>query len=77
MKNWQTKRNKIVLTLQPIDTPQLAFGRDYGLGDKVSIVLTQPNEVIDIETLYYFISAYQTVPVQSDSKCGRYKKSFL
>jgi hypothetical protein len=50
----------------PIDTPQLAFGTHYNLGDKVSIVLTQPNEVVDIETLYYFISAYQTVPVQSE-----------
>lgn len=48
----------------PIDTPQLSFGKDYGLGDKVSIVLTQPNERIDVETLYYFISAYQTVPVE-------------
>jgi hypothetical protein len=50
----------------PIDTSQLAFGRDYGLGDTVSIVLTQPNERIDIETLYYFISAYQTVPVENE-----------
>jgi hypothetical protein len=50
----------------PIDTPQLAFGRDYGLGDKVSVVLTQPNEVIEKETLYYFISAYQTVTVESE-----------
>jgi hypothetical protein len=44
----------------PIDTPQLAFGRDYGLGDKVSIVLTQPNEVVTKETIYSFISFYQT-----------------
>jgi hypothetical protein len=50
----------------PVDTPQLSFNRDYSLGDKVSVVLTQPNEVIDVETLYYFISAYQTVPVQSE-----------
>lgn len=50
----------------PIDTPQLSFGTHYGLGDKVSIVITQPNEVVDIETLQYFISAYQTVPVQSE-----------
>lgn len=50
----------------PIDTPQLSFGTHYNLGDKVSIVLTQPSEVIDRETLYYFISAYQTVPVVSD-----------
>ncbi|MBT2727833.1 siphovirus ReqiPepy6 Gp37-like family protein [Bacillus sp. ISL-75] len=44
----------------PIDTPQLAFNRDYGLGDKVSIVLTQPNEIVTKETLNYFISFYQT-----------------
>lgn len=50
----------------PIDTPQLSFGTHYGLGDRVSIVITQPNEVVDIETLQYFISAYQTVPVQSE-----------
>jgi hypothetical protein len=50
----------------PIDTPQLAFNRDYSLGDKVSVILTQPNEVIDIETLYYFISAYQSVPVATE-----------
>lgn len=50
----------------PIDTPQVSFGTHYGLGDKVSIVITQPNEVVDIETLQYFISAYQTVPVQSE-----------
>lgn len=50
----------------PVDTPQLSFGTHYGLGDKVSIVLTQPNERVDIETLYYFISAYQTVPVLSE-----------
>jgi hypothetical protein len=50
----------------PIDTPQLAFGRDYVLGDKVSVVLTQPNEIINKETLYYFISAYQTVAVESE-----------
>jgi hypothetical protein len=60
------KAEKNNFNFTPIDTPQLAFNRDYGLGDKVSVVLTQPNEVIDIETLYYFISAYQTVPVQSE-----------
>jgi hypothetical protein len=60
------KAEKNNFNFTPIDTPQLAFNRDYGLGDKVSIVLTQPNEVIDIETLYYYISAYQTVPMQSE-----------
>jgi hypothetical protein len=48
----------------PIDTPQLSFGKDYNLGDKVSIVITQPNEQIDLDTLYVYISAFQTVPVQ-------------
>lgn len=47
----------------PVDTPQLSYGTHYGLGDKVSIVLTQPNEVIDVETFHFFISSYQTVPV--------------
>jgi hypothetical protein len=60
------KAEQNTFNFTPIDTPQLAFGRDYGLGDKVTIILTQPNEVIDVETLYYFISAYQTVPVQSE-----------
>lgn len=50
----------------PVDTPQLSFNRDYSLGDKVSVILTQPNEVIDIETLHYFISAYQSVPVTNE-----------
>lgn len=60
------KAEKSTFNFVPIDTPQLSFGNHYGLGDKVSIILTQPNEVIDVETLYYFISAYQTVPVQSE-----------
>jgi hypothetical protein len=50
----------------PVDTPQLSFGKHYNLGDKVSVVLTQPNEVVDEETLYYFISAYQTVQERSE-----------
>lgn len=45
----------------PIDTPQLAYGTHYDLGDKVSIILTQPNEMVTRESLTYFISAYQTV----------------
>lgn len=59
-----TKSEQNSFSFTPIDTPQLSFGKDYALGDKVSIVLTQPNEVIDIETLHYFISTFQTVPVQ-------------
>lgn len=50
----------------PIDTPQLSFCRDYSLGDRVSVVLTQPNEVIEIETIYHFISLYQSVSERSE-----------
>lgn len=56
------KGEKTSLSITPIDTPSLMFGRDYNLGDKVSVVLTQPNEQVTIETLHYFISAYQIVP---------------
>ncbi|WP_368657625.1 siphovirus ReqiPepy6 Gp37-like family protein [Metabacillus halosaccharovorans] len=57
------KAEKTSLSISPIDTESIAFGRDYNLGDKVSVLITQPNEVVDIETLHYFISAYQTIPV--------------
>jgi hypothetical protein len=45
----------------PVDTPQLSFLKDFGLGDKVTIVLTQPNEIVTKETLSYFVSFYQSV----------------
>lgn len=61
-----SKAEKVSLNFTPIDTPSLSFGGDYNLGDKVSIVLTQPNEIVDIETLHYFISAYQTVEFRSE-----------
>lgn len=32
------------LTITPIDTDSMQFGRDYNLGDQVSVVLTQPND---------------------------------
>lgn len=57
------KANKTSLSISPIDTDMLAFGRDYNLGDKVSVVLTRPNEVVTTETLHYFLSAYQTAAV--------------
>jgi hypothetical protein len=56
-----SKSEKHSFNFTPIDTPQLAFGRDYGLGDMMSIVLTQPNEIVTKETLQYFVSFYQTV----------------
>lgn len=59
------KAEKMSLSIYPIDTEQLAFGRDYGLGDKVSIVITQPNELITYEDIHYFISEYQTITVQT------------
>lgn len=58
-----SKQEKVSLKFTPIDTPELSFNKHYGLGDKVSVVLTQPTEHVDVETLYYFISAYQTAPV--------------
>jgi hypothetical protein len=51
-----SKSEKNNFNFTPIDTPQLAFGRDYILGDKVSIVLTQPNEVVEQKAIYQFIS---------------------
>lgn len=51
------------LGITPIDTESIRFSQDYNLGDKVSVVLTKQDELIDIETIYYFISVYQTVPV--------------
>lgn len=37
------KANQTSLTITPVDTDGVAFGRDYNLGDKVSVVITQPN----------------------------------
>lgn len=54
------KAQKASLSISPIDTEMLAFGRDYNLGDKVSVVLTQPNEIVTIESFNYFLSTYQT-----------------
>lgn len=53
------KAEKASLSISPIDTDSVKFGRDYNLGDKVSVVLTQPNEIITTEEQYYFLSAYQ------------------
>lgn len=47
------------LSISPIDTENLQFGRDYQLGDKVSIILTQPNEVIEKRDITYFVSMFQ------------------
>jgi hypothetical protein len=60
------KSEKNSFNFTPIDTPQLAFGRDYGLGDKVSIILTHPNEIIEKETLHYFLSFYQTDVIETE-----------
>jgi hypothetical protein len=60
------KSEKNSFNFTPIDTPQLAFGHDYGLGDKVSIILTQPNEIIEKETLHYFLSFYQTDVIETE-----------
>ncbi len=57
------KSEKNSFSFKPIDTPALQFNRDYGLGDMVSIVLTQPNEIVEQEAVYQFISAYQKVEI--------------
>lgn len=61
-----TKAFKTSLSISPIDTPVLAFHKHYNLGDKVSVVLTQPNEVISQEDLQVFLSAYQTMNFTKD-----------
>jgi hypothetical protein len=62
----EQKAEKYSLSISPVDTDSMTFGRDYNLGDKVSIVLTQPNEVIDVETVNFFISSFQTVQVENE-----------
>lgn len=54
------KAEKVSLNFTPIDTPNLQFGKDYGLGDTVSIALTQPNETVELVELNYFLSFYQS-----------------
>lgn len=53
------KAEKKTLSISPVDTESLQFGRDYNLGDKVTVVITHPKEVVTVEELYYFLSAYQ------------------
>lgn len=62
--NSKTEKNTFNFT--PIDTPQLSFGKEYSLGDKVTIVLTQPNEIVTKETLNYFLSFYQTEVIETE-----------
>lgn len=60
-EEFTNKAEKVSLNFTPIDTPSLSFGRDYGLGDKVSVVLTQPGEVVTEDIVYRFVSLYQSV----------------
>lgn len=53
------KANKTSLTITPNDTDGLTFGRDYNLGDQVSVVITQPNEIVEEEEINIFVSFYQ------------------
>lgn len=61
------KSSKSSLSIVPIDIEGCSFGLDYNLGDKVSIILTQPNEVVDKEIVDYFISLYQTTSEEATS----------
>lgn len=66
-EEFTNKAEKVSLNFTPIDTPSLSFGRDYGLGDKVSIVLTQPGEVVARETVYRFVSFYQSTKIDRET----------
>lgn len=68
-----SKAEKASLKITPTETDNLSYGRHYKLGDRVSVVITQPNEVVTRETFYYFISAYQTVPVDHE-KVNKYQE---
>lgn len=43
----EEKAIKTSLGLTPIDTEALAFGTDYGLGDRVTVVITDDSDVVD------------------------------
>jgi hypothetical protein len=60
------KAEKMSLSISPIDTEQLKFGREYGLGDKVSVVITHPNEIIEMEEVYYFLNFFQVGPFYNE-----------
>jgi hypothetical protein len=60
------KSEKVSINFTPIDTPSISFGRDYGLGDKVSVILTQPGEVVTRETVYRYVSFYQSVKTTNE-----------
>lgn len=54
------KANQTNLSMTAMDTDGMAFIRDYNLGDKVTVILTQPETFTEIDELDYFISLYQT-----------------
>jgi hypothetical protein len=60
------KSEKNTFNFVPIDTPQISFNTHYGLGDIVTVVLTQPNEIIEKETLQYFLSFYQSDSMETE-----------
>lgn len=56
----KTQSNQTTLNITPVDTDAVQFVRDYTLGDKVSVVLTKPDQIVSEEQLYFYISAFQT-----------------
>lgn len=54
------KANQTNLSMTAMDTDGMAFVRDYNLGDKVTVILTQPETITEIDEFTYFISLYQT-----------------
>lgn len=53
------KAERTGLSIVPIDIEGTSFNANYNLGDKVSVILTQPKEIVDTETLNYFLSVNQ------------------
>lgn len=47
----QEKANKYSLSITPIDTELLAFGTDYNLGDKVTVIITDSNQTANLKKI--------------------------
>lgn len=54
------KANQTNLNITPVDTDAIQFNRDYNLGDKVTVILTQPDTMVEIEEFIYYVSAFQS-----------------
>ncbi len=58
------KKTKSSLSISPINTEAISFLRDYGLGDKVTVVVGQYYKQTRTEKSNVFLSPYQVIPVE-------------